>query len=56
MDKARKACVLTKLEVGDFIAVKIHKICRTEGEKKGKLVPKVEGPYMIQEFTDVLMQ
>ena len=37
----------------DFIAIRIHKICRTEGNKKGncKLVPKVEGPYLIRDFT-----
>ncbi|KAI4252572.1 MAG: hypothetical protein L6R35_007581 [Caloplaca aegaea] len=49
---SRKKPAMNKLKVGDFIAIKIHKICRTEGNKKGKLVPKVEGPYLIQEFTD----
>ena len=43
---------MNKLKVGDFIAIRIHKICRTEGNKKGKLVPKVEGPYLIRDFTD----
>ena len=43
---------MTKLQLGDVIAIRIHKICRTEGNKKGKLVPKVEGPYLIQDFTD----
>lgn len=49
---SRKKPAMNKLKVGDFIAIKIHKICRTEGNKKGKLVPKVEGPYLIQSFTD----
>ena len=43
---------MTKLRVGGFIAIRIHKICHTEGNKKGKLVPKVEGPFLIQVFTD----
>ena len=38
--------------MGDFIAIRTYKIYRTEGNKKGKLVPKVEGPYLIQDFTD----
>ena len=49
---SRKTPAMTKLQVGDFTAIRIHKICRTEGNKKGKLVPKVEGPYLIQDFTD----
>jgi len=49
---SRKTPAKTKLQVGDFIAIRIHKICRTEGNKKGKLVPKVEGPYLIQDFID----
>ena len=49
---SRKAPAMTRLQEGDFVAIKIHKICRTDGDKKGKLVPKVEGPYLIQEFTD----
>ena len=50
----KKAQAMTKLQVEDFIAIRVHKICRTEGNKKGiaKLVPKVEGPYLIQDFTD----
>ena len=49
---SRKAPAMTRLQEGGFVAIKIHKICRTDGDKKGKLVPKVEGPYLIQEFTD----
>ena len=49
---SKKTQATTKLQVGDFIAIRIHKICRTEGNKKGKLVPKVEGPYLVQDFTD----
>ena len=49
---SRKKPAMNKLKVKDYIAIRIHKICRTEGSKKGKLVPKVEGPYQIQGFTD----
>ncbi|KAL3154529.1 hypothetical protein ABBQ32_013989 [Trebouxia sp. C0010 RCD-2024] len=49
---SRKKPAMNKLKVGDFIANKVHKICRTEGNRKGKLVPKVEGSYLIQNFTD----
>ena len=49
---SRKTPAKTKLQVGDFIAIRNHMICRTAGNKKGKLVPKVEGPYLIQDFID----
>ena len=39
-------------EEGDFVAVKIHKINRKEGDEKGKLAPKAEGPFLITAFTD----
>ena len=42
----------TELQKGDFVAIKISKWCRTSGDKKGKLVPRVEGPYLISDFTD----
>ena len=42
----------TELKKGDRVAIKIHKWCRTAGIKKGKLVPRVEGPYMVSDFTD----
>ena len=47
-----KTPAMTKLQVGVFIAIRTHKICRTERNKKGKLVPKVEGPYLVQDFSD----
>ena len=49
--QGRKASAMTQLPVGDFIAIRINKMCRTRRDKKGKLVPKVEGPYLIQSFT-----
>lgn len=42
----------TELQVDDFIVVKVHKLVRKEGDRKGKLAPKVEGPYMVAGFTD----
>ena len=47
-----KTPAMTKLQVGVFIAIRTHRICRTERNKKGKLVPKVEGPYLVQDFSD----
>ena len=52
MHSSRKASVMAKLHVGDFVAIKIHKICRTQGNRTGKSVPKIEGPYIIEAFTD----
>ncbi|DBA90861.1 TPA: hypothetical protein ACH3X2_004265 [Trebouxia sp. C0005] len=44
----------SKIEIneGDFIVAKIHKLVRTQGSRKGKLVPKAEGPYLVTGFTD----
>ena len=44
--------VCKDLQEGDFVAITIHKWYRTAGDKKGKLVPKVEGPFIIEGFTD----
>ena len=41
-----------EINEGDFIVAKIHKLVRKEGERKGKLVPKAEGPYLVKGFTD----
>ena len=40
------------LQVDDFVVARIHKMVRTAGDRKGKLVPQVEGPYCIDRFTD----
>ena len=42
----------SEIKEGDFIVAKIHKMVRTEGNRKGKLVPKAEGPYLVTGFTD----
>ena len=42
----------SEIKEGDFIVAKIHKMVRTEGSRKGKLVPKAEGPYLVTGFTD----
>ena len=44
------------LQVNDYVVARIHKIVRTAGEKKGKLVPIVEGPFVIDDFTDETRQ
>ena len=36
--------------------ISFHKVVRKEGERKGKLVPKVEGPYLVKGFTDETKQ
>lgn len=41
-----------ELQEGDFVLVKVHQMVRKEGDRKGKLVPKAEGPYLISGFTD----
>ena len=48
----KRSYVATSLKRGDYVAIKIHKWVRTMGDKKGKLVPRVEGPYLIADFTD----
>ena len=40
------------LQADDFVVARIHKMVRTAGDRKGKLVPQVEGPYCIDRFTD----
>ena len=52
----RKRIVRPTLAEGDFVAVKIHKFVRSDGDRKGKLVPKAEGPYLLQGFTDNTQQ
>lgn len=42
----------SEIKEGDFIVAKIHKMVCTEGNRKGKLVPKAEGPYLVTGFTD----
>lgn len=42
----------TELQEGDYVAMKVHKMMRTNGDRKGKLVPKAEGPYLVTGFTD----
>ena len=44
------------LQVDDFVVARIHKMVRTAGDRKGKLVPQVEGPYCIDRFTDATHQ
>ena len=45
----RKRVVRPTLNEGDFVVVKF---VRNDGDRKGKLVPKAEGPYLVQGFTD----
>ena len=40
------------IQEGDFVVIKIHQMVRKDGERKGKLGPKAEGPYLVSEFTD----
>ena len=40
------------LQVDDFVVAQIHKVVRTAGDRKGKLIPQVQGPYCIDRFTD----
>ena len=42
----------TEIQVDDFIVVKVHKMVRKDGNRKGKLAPKAEGPYLVAGFTD----
>ena len=41
-----------ELQEGDFVLAKVHQMVRKEGDRKGKLVPKAEGHYLISGFTD----
>ncbi len=41
-----------EINEGDFIVTKVHKVVRKDGNRKGKLVPKAEGPYLVKGFTD----
>lgn len=52
----RKRVLGPTLNEGDFVLIKIHKMVRKDGERKGKLVPKAEGPYMLKSFTDTTRQ
>ena len=47
-----KRCQKVELQELDFVVVKVHKLVRKEGDRKGKLAPKVEGPYRVAGFTD----
>ncbi|KAA6420402.1 MAG: hypothetical protein FRX49_09564 [Trebouxia sp. A1-2] len=48
----RKRPHLPTFDIDDFVVMKVHKTARKEGDRKGKLVPKAEGPYLVQRFTD----
>lgn len=52
----RKRVARLTLNEGDFVVVKIYKLVRNDGDRKGKLVPKAEGPYLVQGFTDDTQQ
>ena len=52
----RKRIARPIISEGDFVVVKIHKAVRKDGERKGKLVPKAEGPYLVKGFTDATKQ
>ena len=47
--KRREKAEIQKL---DFVVVKVHKVVRKEGDRKGKLASKAEGPYRVADFTD----
>lgn len=44
------------LEVNDYVVARIHKLSRATGNKKGKLVPQVVGPFCIEAFADFTHQ
>lgn len=52
----RKRVLKPALSEGDFVLSKVHKIVCKDGDRKGKLVLKAEGPYMLQRFTDATRQ
>ena len=41
-----------EINEGDFSVTKVYKVVRKEGNRKGKLVPKAEGPYQVKGYTD----
>lgn len=39
------------LSEGDFVCIKVHKPVCKDVERKGKLVPKAEGPHLVKAIT-----